>query len=307
MRKYWKAGILLLFLCLLVSCGGRTEEEKANDLRVLTSFYPVYLIAQEITEGTEGITLENMAQPQTGCLHDYELTIADMKKLEDADILFVNGGGMEAFLEQALEQNPHLKIVDTSAGIVPLREDYHHHGEPELHEGMGNPHIWLLPENAAAQAQAVSDALCSARPEARETLERNAVCFAAEMDGLEQEAATLRMPKGEKATIFHEGFAYLAELFGLDAEIGIFAEEYQEPSAKELAEAADEMREDGVSLLLTANDGGEKYAYVLAAETGGQAVLLDPLTTQASGDDTYAARMKQNIAAIRRALEVPEE
>lgn len=308
MEKCRKAGMFLLFLCLLASCGRGAEPAGEDGLRVLTSFYPVYLIAQEVTAGTDGIILENMAQPQTGCLHDYELTISDMKKLETADILLVNGGGMEAFLGQALEQYPGLRIVDTSAGISLLTEDYHHHhGEGEPHEGEGNPHIWLLPENAAEQASAICGALCEAAPEERDTLERNTARFSEKMENLTRQAAALPVPEGEKAAIFHEGFAYLAELFGLEAEIGIFAEEYQEPSAKELAGAADEMREDGISLLLAAGDSGGKYARILAAETEGQNVLLDPLTTQAEGHDTYAERMERNIAAIRQALEGAEE
>ncbi len=300
--------MFLLFLCLLAGCGGGTETAETGGLRVLTSFYPVYLIAQEVTAGTDGIILENMAQPQTGCLHDYELTISDMKKLENADILLVNGGGMEAFLGQALERYPDLCIVDTSAGIPFLTEECsHHHGEDEPHEAEGNPHVWLLPENAAEQAAAICGALCEAMPEERETLEQNTAHFSEEMERLTEQAATLPVPEGEPAAIFHEGFAYLAELFRLDAEIGIFAEEYQEPSAKELAGASDEMRQDGISLLLTADDSGAKYARILAGESGGHAVLLDPLTTKAEENDTYAERMERNIAAMRQALEGAEE
>ena len=111
---------------------------------------------------------------------------------------------------------------------------------------------------AAEQAAAICGALCEAMPAERETLERNTAFFSEETERLAEQAATLPVVEGEQAAIFHEGFAYLAEFFGLDAEIGIFAEEYQEPSAKELAEAADEMREDGISLLLAADDSGAK-------------------------------------------------
>lgn len=303
MRKYKKAGIAFLLLCLLASCG--QEEAETDGLRVLTSFYPVYTIARDVTAGAEGIVLENMAQPQTGCLHDYELTISDMKKLERADILLVNGGGMEAFLDQALEQYPALRIVDTSEGIV-LIEDSHHHHEGEPHEdehAEGNPHIWLSPENAATQAETICNALSEAVPEERALLEQNTAQFVEQTKELTRQAEALPLPEGTKAAIFHEGFAYLADFFGLDAEIGIFAEEYQEPSAKELAHAADEMREDGISLSLAAADSGEKYARVLSAETGGQTVLLDPLTTETGKEDTYASRMEQNIAAMRQVLE----
>lgn len=307
MKNYIRGGIALLLMCLLASCG--QEEAETDGLRVLTSFYPVYLIARDVTAGTENIVLENMAQPQTGCLHDYELTISDMKKLERADVLLVNGGGMEAFLTQALEQYPALRIVDTSDGIALIKDAHHHHDE-EPHEdehAEGNPHIWLSPENAAMQAETICNALSEAVPEERALLEQNTAQFVEKTKALTREAEALSVPEGEKAAIFHEGFAYLADFFGLDAEIGIFAEEYQEPSAMELAHAADEMREDGISLSLAAADSGEKYARVLSAETGGQTVLLDPLTIETEKEDAYASRMEQNIAAMRQILEGAEK
>ena len=96
----------ILAFCLaaamvLGGCGNGSEnttEEtaQADGLTVVTSFYPVYLLAANVTDGVEGVTLKNMTQPQTGCLHDYELTTEDMKTLEGADVLIED-------LEQALQ------------------------------------------------------------------------------------------------------------------------------------------------------------------------------------------------------------
>ena len=80
-----KKGLVLFLLSALLftACGTeKNKTEETDKLTVVTSFYPVYLLAQEIVQGAEGIRLENMAQPQTGCLHDYELSISDMKLLE---------------------------------------------------------------------------------------------------------------------------------------------------------------------------------------------------------------------------------
>ena len=101
-----KLSVLLLALAvLLAGCGKQIDTtENREKLQVVTSFYPVYLLAQAVMEGAEHVELKNMAQPQTGCLHDYELTISDMKLLEGADVLIINGGGMENFLTQALER-----------------------------------------------------------------------------------------------------------------------------------------------------------------------------------------------------------
>ena len=132
-----KKGIVLFLLSALLftACGTeKNKTEETDKLTVVTSFYPVYLLAQEIVQGAEGIRLENMAQPQTGCLHDYELSISDMKLLETADIFIINGGGMESFLEQALERYPELTVVDTSEGIALLEEEEHHHHDEEEDE-----------------------------------------------------------------------------------------------------------------------------------------------------------------------------
>ena len=265
-----KKGLVLFLLSALLftACGTeKNKTEETDKLTVVTSFYPVYLLAQEIVQGAEGIRLENMAQPQTGCLHDYELSISDMKLLETADIFIINGGGMESFLEQALERYPELTVVDTSEGIALLEEEEHHHHDEEEeaeaheheqeHEHEGNSHIWLSP----ARAQ-------------------------------------LNLPEGTEAEVFHEGFAYFAELFGMEIASGIFVDEYQVPSAKELTEAADEAREHKIQFFLTAADDGRIYAETLAQETGETITLLDPLTTAAEGNPSYTERMRRNIQAV---------
>lgn len=166
MKRKWTI-LLLALLVFLTGCGRTIDTTEEGKLRVVTSFYPIYLLAREITEGAENVELVNMAQPQTGCLHDYELTISDMKLLERADVLIINGGGMESFLAQAMERYPELVIVDTSLGIDLLEEEAHHHHEGEAeeeheahaHEHEGNPHIWLSPKRAARQALMIEWAL----------------------------------------------------------------------------------------------------------------------------------------------------
>ena len=297
--------LFLLTALLFTACGTeKNKTEEADKLTVVTSFYPVYLLAQEITQGAEGITLENMAQPQTGCLHDYELSISDMKLLETADIFIINGGGMESFLNQALERYPDLTIVDTSAGVSLLEEEghHHHHEEEEAeehehnHEHEGNSHIWLSPARAAQQAENIAAALREMDKADAAVFAKNAANFKKETDALLQEAAQIDLPEGTAAEVFHEGFAYLAELFRVETVCGIFVDEYQIPSAKELTEAADEAKEHNIRFFLTAADDGRIYAETLAQETGETITLLDPLTTAAEG--SYTERMRRNIQAV---------
>ncbi|WP_458408217.1 metal ABC transporter substrate-binding protein [Anaerotignum sp.] len=304
MKKRVFALFALLSL-LLTACGTeRNTTENSDKLQVVTSFYPMYLLAQAVTEGAAELELMNMAQPQTGCLHDYELTISDMKLLEGADVLIINGGGMESFLEQAMERYPDLVIVDTSAGIELLEEEEHHHHEDETeqdsHDHEGNPHIWLSPERAAHQAEAMAAALSELDTADAEVFAANAEKFHEAAHELQEKAGAIGISEGEYSAVFHEGFAYFAELFHMETVFGIFADEYQMPSAKELTEATDEARGHGIRFFLTAADNGKIYAETLAAEVDEKVVLLDPLTTADEENLSYLERMEKNIEIVEK-------
>lgn len=298
--------LLLMLSLLLTACGaGDNTTENSEKLTVVTSFYPIYLLTREVVEGAEGVELKNMAQPQTGCLHDYELTVSDMKLLEGADVLVINGGGMESFLEQAVERYPHLQVVDTSVGIALLEEEHHHHeSETEEehaghdHDHEGNPHIWLSPARAAEQVEHISAALCKLDGAEGKIFEKNAADFRREAEALLEQAAAIGIPEGEHTAVFHEGFAYFAELFRMENVFSVFADEYEMPSAKELTKAAEEAKEHGIRFFLTADDTGRIYGETLAAEVDEKIVLLDPLTTAEEEDLSYSERMQKNIEAV---------
>ena len=307
MKKKWISLPVMLSL-FLTACGGNINTiEDGEKLQVVTSFYPIYLLAQAVTEGAEGIELRNMAQPQTGCLHDYELTISDMKLLEDADVLIINGGGMESFLEQACERYPDLVVVDTSLDIELLEEEHHHHeGETaeehaaHSHDHEGNPHIWLSPERAAHQAEAIAAALGELDSVDAAVLMENAAVFHEAAEMLQEKAHAIGIPEGECAAVFHEGFAYFAELFHMENVFGIFADEYQMPSARELTAAADEARGRGIRFFLAAADNGRIYGETLAAEVDETVVILDPLTMADEAGLSYLERMEKNLETIEK-------
>lgn len=310
MMKKKLISMLLMLSLLLTACGAELNTtENSEKLIVVTSFYPIYLLAQEVVEGAEGIELKNMAQPQTGCLHDYELTISDMKLLEGADVLIINGGGMESFLQQAMERYPDLQVVDTSEGIELLEEEEHHHHEEETteehaahadHDHEGNPHIWLSPARATEQVEHISAALCELDEAEAEIFEKNGANFRAEAEILLKQAASIGIPEGEHSAVFHEGFAYFAELFRMENVFSVFADEYQMPSAKELTEAAEEAKGHGIHFFLTADDSGRIYGKTLAAEVDEKIVLLDPLTTAEEENLSYMERMEKNIEAVEK-------
>ena len=102
--------------------------------------------------------------------------------------------------------------------------------------------------------------------------------------------------------VFHEVFPYMKELRGLEVSVGMYADENVEPSAKEMAEAAEEIKEDGIQLLLAADDAGMKYAEKLAAETGATVVELNPITSGELNKDVYRLGMERNLQTLAEAL-----
>lgn len=116
--------LLLVLSVALVGCGSGTktadqpaDKKTAEPFRIVTSFYPMYVAAINITDGIDGVEVHNMTKPQTGCLHDYQLMTEDMKTLENADAFIINGAGMEDFMDKVTEQQKELKVIDASRGI----------------------------------------------------------------------------------------------------------------------------------------------------------------------------------------------
>ncbi len=107
----------------------------AAEQTVLATTFPIYQIVRNVTQGRDGVKVDLMLPSQMGCPHDYALTPQDMQKLAHADILVVNGLGMEEFLGAPVKKaNPNIRVIDSSTGIqetLQYSEEHQHghHGE----------------------------------------------------------------------------------------------------------------------------------------------------------------------------------
>ena len=86
----------------------------------MATTYPVYLFAAEVTRGAENVTLTLMIDQPISCLHDYTLTVKDMKALERADGILLNGAGLEEAMEDALASVSDTPQIDCSQDITLL-------------------------------------------------------------------------------------------------------------------------------------------------------------------------------------------
>ena len=260
--------------------------------RVVTSFYPVYVATLNVTEGVEGAEVHNLASPHIGCLHDYQLTAGDARKLSDADLLIVNGAGMESFLDKIRAQYPHLKIVEACQGI-PLLD--------------GNPHVWVSPAGARAQVENIARALSEADPANAARYTANAAAYNARLADLETRMkAELAPLTGTAVVAQHDSFPYLARDLGLKV-VGVIEEGHgHEPDAAEFARTIDLVRDRKVKIIISEPQYSDRLAQTLARESGAAVLQLDPVAQGPSEPPRARAAwleaMERNLSVLRGAL-----
>jgi zinc transport system substrate-binding protein len=264
----------------------------AEPLRVVTSFYPVYVAALNVTAGVEGVEVSNLTSPHVGCLHDYQLTAGDARKLAEANVLLANGAGMEPFLEKVTKQSPDLRVVEVSEGI-PLLD--------------GNPHVWVCFEGASRQVDNIAAALSALAPDKAEALRANAESYKASLAALDQRMHEALAPyAGARIMTFHEAFPYFARDFNLELVGMVEREPGTEPSARGLADTIKLVRERKVKALFTEPQYSDRSAQVISRETGVKVYELDPVATGPSDPEAargaWLAAMEKNLAVLQEAL-----
>ena len=288
-----------MLVFLVAGCGSTKQgssDKKA--FRIVTSFYPMYIDVINITKGVDGVEVVNMTKPQTGCLHDYQLTTEDMKTLEQADAFVVNGAGMESFLDKVIKQQKNLKIIDASkSDEIHLLKD----GDEE------NPHVWLSVTYSIEQVKAITSQLCEADPAHADAYRKNALDYVTKLDKLrtQMHEELDNLPHKDIVT-FHEAFPYLAKEFKLNVVSVIEREPRTEPTPQELEETIQQVNALPVKVLFAEPQYSPSAAKTIAAETGAKLYQLDPVVTGEANEqamDAYIDAMKKNMEVLKEALQ----
>ena len=242
---------VLLLSSLVLPLAIRAEGKK---IEVLASTFPIYQIARNIVRGSSGVNLSLMLPAGLGCPHDYALTPQDMDKLSRADVLVVNGLGMEEFLGPTGRIPTRMKVVDSSAGIGQTLSytgrtegDHGHHG----HRGV-NPHLFASPRMAAKLALNIAAGLSRIDPSGARLYRANAAAYADRMNKLAGEfSARGKRLANNRIVIQHGVFDYLARDMGLKIVAVVQAEDGREPSAAELIEIVRTVKREKAGAVFT--------------------------------------------------------
>ena len=302
--------IVLLSAFLTLPACAPAGEETAR-LTVVCTTYPIYLFTSSLAQGVDGVAVERLDTGSTSCLHDYTLSMADMKKLERADIIAVNGAGLEEFLEDALAATD-ARVIDCSLGVELLENLSHSHEEEdqEGHDhGHWDPHYWMDPENARIMLANLRNHLVIIDADYAAEYEENARLSDAALRSCQGSIQDIwdeySSQPGERPRLitFHDGFQYFARAFDLELLASIEEEAGSEASAHEIVEITELVREYRIPAIFTEVSGSDATAKAIGRETGCGVYQLDMVMSgEGTGVEDYERAIVQNLRTVAEVL-----
>ena len=307
---------LLCVLCaLLLLCGCTPASQGQDSINIVTTTYPTYLAALAVTEGVEGVSVFRLDTGSVSCLHDYTLTVNDMKKLSRADIIIMNGAGMEAFMADALATSD-AAVIDCSRGVTLLPAVGHHdhdHGDEADHF---DSHYWMNPSETVTMVDAVlTELLLLLDPQYSAQMVENAsrAQHLLRLCRTECQSALTQAALNAQLITFHDGFAYFAEAFDLPLLASIEEEAGSEASAKEIVRITQLVRQHELPAIFTEVNGSDATAKAISRETGCAVLPLsmimdgrEPCAQDSSPVVPYIEAINLNIATIIDAFSLQE-
>ncbi len=238
--------------------------------------------------------------------HSYSATPQDAAALSDADVIFANGAGLETFLQPLLESSGATdRLVEVSNGIELQKITTDQHAD----EGGFDPHTWTDPHNVKIWVKNICQALSKIDPENAALYQANADAYNQRLDELDTwiREQVNQIPQEKRVLVTdHMILGYFARAYGFTVE-GALIPGYStlaEPSAKELAQIEDAIRNLGVKAVLVGNTVNPSLAERVAEDTGTQLVYIytGSLGPADSAASTYLDYMRYNVTAIVKAL-----
>ncbi len=314
-RLFFPLVILTIFSMLFSACA-QTPGASNGKLTVVATTTLIGDVAAKV--GGDLIELSVM-MPAGVDPHSFEPAPADLSKVADADLVLVNGIEFEAFLEKLIENaGDEAKVVTVSEGIetialveaVDEHADEEHADEEHAHDhGEFDPHVWQDPNNGIVWVNQMADAL-SARDSANAaTYRANADAYISELQTLDTwiKEQIAQIPEANRRLVTEHGtLGYFAARYGFEV-VGAAIPGFStlaEPSAQELAELADDIRDLDVKAIFVGNTVNANVASQIAQDTGIQLVPIytDSLSPADGPAASYLDFMKFNVEAIVGAL-----
>ncbi len=326
--------LVILLVCMAltaIATAGtrRTIQTEDSDFVIVTSFYPVYIACLNLTDGIDGVSLQSLSEPQTGCLHDFQMTPKDMKLLSTADVFVINGGGIESFMEDVAASYPQLAVVTacadvdllpqtdigvysarTTDGLLNLDRDIDvgasvsvasiqlldTAGEAEQNV---NPHAWMSIADYRIMIATIAEGLEELDPAHSDEYIANLNTYDAKLAELQEEQAALVRDTPLPVVLLYSSYAYVALDYNLEVAALLDLDEEQNPSAGDVAGILDAIADRGISLVLAEELYGSSMGAMVQQEANVEVLYLDPLIRGDYDKDSYLDGMRSNINQLK--------
>ena len=266
-----------------------------RQLKVLASFYPLYEFTKII--GGERIDV-SVIVPSGIEPHDWEPTIQDLQKMQNADMIVINGIDLEPWITKLVSVNPDILIVDTSNGISLLEKDKHMFNN----KIQNDPHIWLDPVLAKKQIQNIVDGLIRIDPQNTDYYQENANAYNSKLILLDNKIRNgLSICVKKDFLAFHDAFSYFANEYGLNQNTIIGINPSEEPTAVTLQQIVQKAQNLDLDIIFTEEAVNPRISEVIADEIGAKVLTLSPIEIYEKNSD-YIIRMEQNLSNLKEEL-----
>ena len=299
------------------------------DIRVVASIKPVHSLVSAVMAGVgePRLLMRGRASP-----HTFTLRPSDAAALADADVVFLIDGTMETSLARSVEAlagKARVVALANAKGLVrlPLREggafeaDPHHDhdedhakGRPHTHgdrdhdddhaRGAFDMHVWLDPANGRTMARAIAHALSQADPANAASYEANARMLLPRLDALAKRvSAELAPVRGTPFVVFHDGYRYFEDRFGLNAVGSVVVSPERSPGAKRLRRLRAKMRELDVACVFAEPQFNMRIVDVVLEGSKIRSGIVDPLGADIEdGPELYFTLLRNMAAAFKGCL-----
>jgi len=292
LRKFF----LTLTLAALTACSAPASPSTNGLLAVVATTSLIGDVARQI--GADRVSV-NVLLPIGADPHAFEPRPQDVAALTDADLVLVNGLGLEATLQPLLGNARTIVTVSDGITALPFAEE----------DGGLDPHVWQDPNNVIVWARNIRDAFAQADPAHADEYASNAEAYIVELTSLDAwiKEQVAQIPEANRKLVTdHEDFGYFTARYGFE-QVGAVVPSVSTgsaPSAQELAALEDAIRSSGVKAVFVGSTVSPDLSRRVAEDTGVRLVFLftDSLSPAGGDAESYLAFMRHNVNAIVEAL-----
>lgn len=285
-----RTGVLLALALGLASQG-----LMAKTLNVVSSFSVLGDITRQV--GGEHVHVDSLVAPD-GDPHTFEPSPKDSALLSKADVVVVNGLGLEGWLDRLIKASGFKgELVVASAGVKTYTLD-------EDGKEVTDPHAWNSAANGALYAKNILNALVKADPEDKAALTASGEAYIAELNKIDgwAKARFSAIPQDKRKVLTsHDAFGYFSRAYGVTflAPQGLSSE--SEASAAHVAALIKQIKAEHVHTWFMENQLDPRLVKQIAAATGSQPggeLYPEALSAPGGVADSYVKMMRHNVNVL---------